>query len=40
MYITINDAIGEARIDLFYPIKGRDGSVEIAVVSMFSNNVQ
>ena len=36
MYITINDVIGEARIDLSYPIKGRD----IAVVSMFSNNVQ
>ena len=40
MYITINDVIGEAKIDLSYPIKGRDGSVEIAVVSMFSNNVQ
>ena len=36
MYITINDIIGEARIDLFYPIKGK----EIAVVSMFSDNVQ
>ena len=36
MYITINDVIGEARIDLSYPIKGR----EIAVVSIFSNNVQ
>ena len=36
MYITINDIIGEKRIDLSYPIKGR----EIAVVSMFSNNVQ
>ena len=36
MYITINDIIGEARIDLSYPIKGKD----IAVVSMFSNNVQ
>ena len=51
MYITINDIIGEARIDLSYPIKGRDGSAEglcgpgvaqrpqITVVSMFSNNV-
>ena len=36
MYITINDIKGEARIDLSYPIKGR----EIAVVSMLSNNVQ
>ena len=36
MYITINDIIGEKRIDLFYPIKGR----EIAVVSMLSDNVQ
>ena len=41
MYITINDVIGEKRIDLSYPIKGRDGlTEEIAVVSMFSNNVQ
>ena len=36
MYITINDVICEARIDLSYPIKGRD----MAVVSMLSNNVQ
>ena len=35
MYITINDIIGEKRIDLSHPIKGKD----IAVVSMFSNNV-
>ena len=35
MYITINDIIGEKRIDLSYPIKGKD----IAVVSMFSYNV-
>ena len=40
MYITINDIIGEKSIDLSYPLKGRDGSVEITVVSMFSNNVQ
>ena len=26
MYITINDVIGEARIDLSYPIKGKDGA--------------
>ena len=36
MYITINDIIGEKRIYLSYPIKGR----EITVVSMLSNNVQ
>ena len=36
MYITINDIIGEKRIDLSYPIKGKD----IAVVSMLSSNVQ
>ena len=36
MYITINDIIGEKRINLSYPIKGKD----IAVVSMLSNNVQ
>ena len=40
MYITINDIIGSKTIDLSYPIKGRHGSVEITVVSMFSNNVQ
>ena len=26
MYITINDIIGSKTIDLFYPVKGRDGS--------------
>ena len=36
IYITINDVIGEKRIDLSYPIKGKD----IAVVSMLSDNVQ
>ena len=46
MYISINDVIGEARIDLSYPIhsgrESREGthSTELAVVSMFSNNVQ
>ena len=45
MYITINDIIGEKRIDLSYPIKGKEAlegphSVDIAVVSMLSNNVQ
>ena len=32
----MNDIIGEKRIDLSYPIKGK----EIAVVSMLSDNVQ
>ena len=36
MYITINNVIGEKRIHLSYPIKGK----EIAVVSMLSDNVQ
>ena len=36
MYNLINDVIGDARIDLSYPIKGK----EVAVVSMFSDNVQ
>ena len=44
MYITINEIIGEKRIDLSYPIKGKKALVphtaETAVVSMFSNNVQ
>ena len=48
MYITINDIICEARIDLSYPIKGKDGPCRpgvkqqphIAVVNMFSYNVQ
>ena len=43
MYITINDVIGEARIDLSYPIhSGRESpegtrSAEVTVVSMLSN---
>ena len=37
MYITINDIIGEKRIDLSYPIcSGR----KIAVISMLNDNVQ
>ena len=44
MYITINDVIGSKTIDLSYPIcptveRGK-ARKEIAVVSMFSNNVQ
>ena len=37
MYITINDVIGEKRIDLSYPIYPRK---EAAVISMISNNTQ
>ena len=41
MYITINDIIGSKTIDLSYPIHPTAGrGKEIAVVSMFSNNVQ
>ena len=45
MYITINDVIDEARIDLSYPIKGKESlegtrSAEITIVSMFGDNVQ
>ena len=36
MYITVNDVIGEKRIDLAYPIQGKD----VAVVFMLSENVQ
>ena len=45
MYIMINDIIGEKRIDLSYPIRSgkiapeESRSVEIAVISIFSNNV-
>ena len=37
MYVTINDMKGAKRINLSYPIYPR---TEIAVVSLFSNNVQ
>ena len=36
MYITVNDVIGEKRIDPDYPIQGK----EIAVISMLRDNVQ
>ena len=36
MYIAITDIIGEKRIDLDYPIRGK----EVAVVSVFSDNIQ
>ena len=37
MYITVNDVIGEKRIDLSYPISS---SKEVAVVRILSDNVQ
>ena len=40
MCITINDVIGEKTIDLSYPIQNFDSSKEVAVVSMFSDNIQ
>ena len=40
MYITINDITGEKMIDLFCPIQNFDSSKEVAVVSMFSDNIQ
>ena len=43
MYITINNIVGEKRIDLSYPIKGKEAlgphTAEIAVVSIISINV-
>ena len=36
MYITITDIIGEKKIDLDYPIRGK----EVVVISMFSDNIQ
>ena len=40
MYITINDVIGEKRINLSYPIHSFNTRKEIAVITMLSNNVQ
>ena len=40
MYMTVNDIIGEKTIDLSYPIQNFDSSKEVAVVSMFSANIQ
>ena len=40
MYITINKAKGEKRIDLFYSIQNFDSDKEIAVIRMLSNNVK
>ena len=40
MYVTINDVIGEKRIDLSYSIQNFDSSMEIAVNRMLSDNVK
>ena len=40
MYIIINDIIDEKTIDLSYPIWNFSSSKEIAVISLFSKNVQ
>ena len=40
MYITINNIIGEKRIDLSYSIQNFDSGKEIAVIRMLSDNVQ
>ena len=37
MYITVNDIIGEKRIDLDYPIHSNK---EVAVIKVLSYNVQ
>ena len=39
MYITVNDIIGEKRINLSYPIHNFDPK-DVAVVSMISDNIQ
>ena len=40
MYITINDIIGEKRIDLSYSIQNFDSGKEVAVIRMLSDNIQ
>ena len=40
MYITIDDVIGEKTIDLSYPIQNFNSSKKVAVISMFSDNIQ
>ena len=39
MYIMINNVIGEKRIDLFYPIKNFNSGKDVAIVSLFSDNI-
>ena len=40
MYVTVTDIVGEKRIDLSYSIKNFHSSKEIAVVGLFSDNIQ
>ena len=40
MYIRITDIVGEKRIDLSYLSKTFDSSEEVAIVSLFSDNIQ
>ena len=40
MYITINNVISKTSIDISYPIQNFDSSKEVAVVRMFSDNIQ
>ena len=40
MCITINNVVGEKRINLSYSIWNFDSSKEVAVISMLSDNVQ
>ena len=40
MYVTIDDVIGEKTIDLSHPLRNFSSSKEVAVVSMFSDNIQ
>ena len=40
MYITIDDIEGEKMIDLSYPNKNFDSCKGIAVITMFSDNIQ
>ena len=40
MYITINDVIGEKRIDLSYLIKNLDSSKGVVVMNVLSDNIQ
>ena len=40
MYITIDDVKGEKMIDLSYPIQNFNSSKDVAVISMFSDNIQ
>ena len=40
MYITITDFVGEKKIDLAYPIRNLNQGKEVAILSMFSDNIQ